>query len=265
MGDRETALITGASAGIGEALAHCFAKAGFDLVLVARSQKKLEDLAQALSQDYDVQCWVIPADLSKANAVAKLEREVTALELAIDALVNNAGILEQSGFTETKPSRHLDLLKLNVVAVTDLLARFVPPMVERGQGRVLNVGSIAAFQPVPFLATYAATKSYVLSLTESLSEELRDTGVTVTALCPGITATDMVSSVQQANDRMARLPGFLIGDARSVAQAGFQSCMDGETICVPGVLNLAGTLASRASPRWLVRRIAGFMGRRSGA
>lgn len=261
---RETALITGASAGIGDALARCFAEAGFDLVLVARSEDKLNRLAQTLSDDYDAQCWVIPADLSKANAAARLEREVAAQNLSIDALVNNAGILEQAGFTDTKPGRHLELLKLNVVAVTELLARFVPPMVERGQGRILNVGSIAAFQPVPYLATYAATKSYVLSLTESLSEELRDTGVTVTALCPGITATDMVSTVQQANDRMASLPGFLIGDAQSVARAGFDACMNGETICVPGVLNLAGTLASRASPRWLVRRIAGIMGRRSG-
>lgn len=265
MGERETALITGASAGIGEALARCFAEAGFDLVLVARSEDKLNRLAQTLATDYGAQCWVIPSDLSKANAAAKLERDVRALELSVDALVNNAGILEQAGFTETSPARHLQLLKLNVVAVTELLARFVPPMVERGQGRILNVGSIAAFQPVPYLATYAATKSYVLSLTESLSEELRDTGVTVTALCPGITATDMVSTVQKANDRMARLPGFLIGDAQSVAQAGFDACMNGETICVPGVFNLAGTLASRASPRWLVRRIAGFMGRRSGA
>lgn len=261
MENRETALVTGASGGIGAALAACFARNGFDVVLVARSADKLESLARQLEQDHATSALTMPADLARSGAAGRLARSLRKQGVVIDVLVNNAGILEQGEFVGIKPGRHQQLIKLNIAALTDMLAHFVPPMVAQGQGRVLNVASIAAFQPIPSLATYAATKSYVLSLTESLSEELRGSGVSVTALCPGITATDMVSTVQQANDRMARIPGFLIGTATEVAEEGFNACMNDEVIRVPGVLNLATTLAARASPRWLVRRIAGLMGR----
>jgi short-subunit dehydrogenase len=126
---------------------------------------------------------------------------------------------------------------------------------------VLNVASIAAFQPIPTLATYAATKAYVLSLTESLAEELKDCGVTVTALCPGITATNMLSSATDANARLAELPGFLIGDPDVVAAEGYRACMQGVVINVPGLVNQTAILASRATPRWLLRRIAGTLAR----
>jgi short-subunit dehydrogenase len=134
-------------------------------------------------------------------------------------------------------------------------------MLKRGHGRVLNVASIAAFQPVPTLATYAATKAYVLSLTESLAEELKGSGVTVTALCPGITATGMLSSATAANARLAKLPRFLVGDADAVAAEGYRACMKGQVIVVPGVVNQAATLASRATPKWLLRRLAGSLTR----
>jgi len=133
----------------------------------------------------------------------------------------------------------------------------------RGFGRVLNVASIAAFQPVPTLATYAATKAYVLSLTESLAEELADSGVTVTALCPGITATGMLSSATRANKRLGKLPGFLVGDVDEVAAAGYEACMRGKVIEVPGAVNLAATLAARATPKWLLRRVAGTVTRKA--
>jgi len=134
--------------------------------------------------------------------------------------------------------------------------------VARGQGRVLNVASIAAFQPVPSLATYAATKAYVLSLTESLSEELKGTGVSITALCPGITATNMLDSAQQASKELTKLPGFVVGSAEAVADEGFEACVRGEVIRVPGALNLAAILAARATPKWLLRRVSGAMVRR---
>jgi short-subunit dehydrogenase len=136
-------------------------------------------------------------------------------------------------------------------------------MVKRGRGRILNVASIAAFQPVPSLATYAATKAYVLSLTESLAEELKGTGVSITALCPVITATNMMSAVQAANAAMARLPGFLVGDAAEVAAQGYAACMEGEVIRVPGVVNQALVMTSRATPRWLLRLMYGSVGRRT--
>jgi short-subunit dehydrogenase len=127
----------------------------------------------------------------------------------------------------------------------------------RGHGRVLNVASLAAFQPVPLMATYAATKAYVLSLTESLSEELKDSGVTVTALCPGFTATKMFTDAIKANARLAKLPGLLVGNVEEVADAGYRACMQGVVIAVPGTVNQAMTLALGATPKWLARRIAG--------
>lgn len=136
-------------------------------------------------------------------------------------------------------------------------------MAERpGQGRrarILNVASIAAFQPIPSLATYAASKAFVLSLAESLSEEMKGTGVTVTALCPGVTATAMPTGAASANDKLGQLPAFMVGDALDVARQGFEACMRGDVICVLGAVNRVATLASRATPKWLVRKIGGLM------
>ncbi|MES2259747.1 MAG: SDR family oxidoreductase [Pseudomonadota bacterium] len=258
-----TALITGASSGIGEALAACFARDGHDLVLVARSADKLKALAASLSAAHAVKVTVAPADLSRPGAAADLAASMKRKKIAVDVLVNCAGVLEAGAFAGMPAERHQELIDLNVSGLTAMLAHFVPPMVARGSGRILNVASIAAFQPVPSLATYAATKAYVLSLTESLSEELKGTGVTITALCPGITATNMVSTAQEANARLAQLPGFVIGKVEQVAEEGYQACMKGEVIKVPGVLNLAGTLASRATPKWLMRRITGLLGRQT--
>lgn len=257
------ALITGASSGIGEALARCFAQAGHDLVLVARSADKLAALAQALSAEQGVRAWVEPADLSQPDAAAQLAATLRRKRRRIDVLVNCAGVLSQGSFAAMKPAVHAQMIDLNIAGLTAMLAHLLPPMVARGSGRVLNVASIAAFQPVPTLATYAASKAYVLSLTESLAEELRGTGVTVTALCPGITATHMLSSATQANARLGQLPGFLIGDVDDVARQGFEACLKGEVICVPGVVNRAAMLASRSSPKWLVRRLGGLMGRKA--
>ena len=259
----ETALITGASSGIGEALAGCFAKDGFDLVLVARSADKLKALAARLTATHGVRVRVEPTDLAQAGAAAALAAAMRRKKLRIDILVNNAGVLEHGAFAAIPPARHQELISLNVAGLTAMLAHFIPPMVERGRGRVLNVASIAAFQPVPSLATYAATKAYVLSLTESLAEELKDSGVSITALCPGITATNMVATVQADNTTMARLPGFLIGDVNAVAAEGYAACIRGEVIRVPGIVNQALALASRASPKWLLRRMYGSVGRRT--
>lgn len=258
-----TALVTGASSGIGEALARCFANGGHRLVLVARSADKLAALAARLEREQRVQVTVLPADLALPGAAGRLAASLRRRRLAIDVLVNNAGVLEHGAFAGMAPQRVHELLALNVAGLTDMLAHFVPPMVERGRGRVLNVASIAAFQPVPGLATYAATKAYVLSLTESLAEELRGSGVTVTALCPGLTATDMLANAVDRNARLARLPKALIGDVGEVAAEGYRACMAGEVICIPGAVNRAAALAARATPKWLLRRVAGALGRRT--
>ena len=254
-----TALVTGASSGIGEALAACFAKGGYNLVLVARSADKLKALSKSLQAEHGIKAWVAPADLSLPDAAAQLAAAMKRARRPIDVLVNNAGVLEHGSFVELPSTRHQQLIDLNISGLTAMLAQFVPPMVARGEGRILNVASIAAFQPVPSLATYAATKAYVLSLTESLSEELKGTGVTITALCPGITATNMLSAAQQASSQLTKMPGFMVGNVKAVAQEGYEACLRGEVIRVPGVLNLATVLASRATPKWLLRRVSGAL------
>jgi short-subunit dehydrogenase len=256
-----TALVTGASSGIGEALAGCFAGGGHRLVLVARSADKLAVLAARLESEQGVPVTVLPADLAVPGAAGRLAATLRRRKLAIDVLVNNAGVLEHGAFAGMAPRRAQELVALNVAGLTDMLSHFVPPMVARRRGRVLNVASIAAFQPVPGLAAYAATKAYVLSLTESLAEELRGSGVTATALCPGITATHMLTSAIETNAQLARLPRVLIGDVDAVAAEGYRACLAGEVICVPGVVNRAATLAARATPKWLLRRVAGALGR----
>ncbi|MAN60367.1 MAG: short-chain dehydrogenase [Parvibaculum sp.] len=258
---KEATLITGASGGIGEALAGEFAKGGSNLILVARSKDKLEAIAKRLSKEHGIAAIALPADLSKPNAGRKLYEAVISKGVHVETLVNNAGVLEMGAFADISTKRHLELTHLNVTTLTELTSLFVPGMVERKDGRILNVASIAAFQPIPSLATYAATKAYVLSLTESLSEELKPHGITATALCPGMTATDMVASAKQSNETAAKIPDFMVSDVAGVAAEGYTACMKGEVIRVPGMVNLAAAVAGRASPRWLVRAVSGALGR----
>jgi short-subunit dehydrogenase len=260
---RQTVLITGASSGIGEALARCFAAAQCDLVLVARSADKLKMIGQELVDKHGVQVRVQPADLSQPGAAAQLLAALARRRCTVDVLVNCAGVLEQGAFTTISPASHQQIIDLNISGLTAMLSAFVPGMVQRKAGRVLNVASVAAFQPVPTLASYAASKAYVLSLSESLAEELRGTGVTVTTLCPGITATNMLKQAAGANDKLSQLPDFLVGDVQQVADMAFAACMRGDAICVPGVINQAAMIASRGTPKWLVRRIGGLLGRRA--
>lgn len=259
----QTVLISGASSGIGEALAQRFASEGYNLVLVARTRTKLEQLAQQFREEYAIQVWVEPCDLSRKTTAKKLAASLTQQKIVVDILVNNAGVLEHGNFTEIGTTAKQRLIDLNISGLTSMLDQFLPDMVARGRGRILNVASIAAFQPIPTLAVYAATKAYVLSLSESLSEELKQSGVTVTALCPGITATNMVAAVQQSSPELKKIPGFAIGDVDNVAQEGFEACLKGDVICVPGAVNLALTVAGRAVPKWFVRRVSGIVSRYS--
>lgn len=256
--ERPVALITGASSGIGEALAHCFARAKHDVVLVARSADKLTVLARQLEEQHQIKARVAPADLTEPESAQRLAATLKRRRRMPDVLVNCAGVLEHKPFAYMKPTAHQAIIDLNISALTSMLSHFLPLMIKRGSGRVLNVASIAAFQPVPTLATYAASKAYVLSLTESLSQELRGTGVTITALCPGITATAMLTAATQADQQLSKLPGFLIGNVDDVGREGFDACMRGDVICVPGAINRAAMLASRSTPKWLLRRLSGL-------
>lgn len=261
-GNTAAALITGASSGIGEALARRFARGGHSLVLVARNAARLEALAASLESSPGITVFVQVADLRRPEAARTLAAALKRRRVDVEVLVNNAGVLHPGPFTATPARRHQEQIDLNVGALTAMLAQFVPPMCRRGHGRVLNVASIAAFQPVPHLATYAATKAFVLSLSEALAIELQGHGVSVTALCPGITATHMLGAATAANARLSALPGFLIGDATQVADEGYRACMQGAAICVPRSVDEALTLASRTAPRWLLRRLSAALARR---
>lgn len=260
-------LITGASSGIGEALAHCFAGAGHHLVLVARNGEKLRTLANKLVRKYGIVAMVQVADLSKPGAAARLATTLKRKRCTVNVLVNNAGVLAQGRFAGMTPESQQQMIDLNISGLTSMLSAFLPGMVARAAresvGRVLNVASIAAFQPVPTLATYAASKAYVLSLTESLSEELKDSGVTVTALCPGLTATHMLSAAKRSNAKFRQIPDFLVAEVDDVARQAFEACMKGDAICVPGVINRAAMIASRGTPKWLVRQVGGLLGRKA--
>ena len=255
-----TVLITGASSGIGRELAILFASHGHDLVIVARRENLLEELAQSCRAQHGTHVECVAMDLLEPGAAQSLFDRVPA---PIEILVNNAGIAETGAFAEIPLRAHERLVQLNVAVPTALTRLFVGPMISQGRGRILNVASIASFQPVPALASYAASKAFVLALSEALHEELRGTGVTVTALCPGVTRTELVDRAQQQSSAADLLPEFLIGDAKSVAREGYEACMQGRAVVAPGLPNLLGSTLVRMYPRWLVRRIGGLIGRRA--
>lgn len=260
---RGTALVTGASAGIGSGLAKVFAENGFDLVLVARRKAELEALAESCRHEHGVRAEAIPMDLLAPDAPAQLALQLEEAGLAVDVLVNNAGLMEMGRFAEIDLAKHERLLQLNVLVLTSLTHQLLQPMVERGHGRILNVASTSSFQPVPSLAVYAASKAFVLSLTESLSEELKGTGVTTTCLCPGFTRTDMLEGARDEHEAAERIPDMLLSEVEDVARAGYEACMADQTIVVPGLPNRLGASLVQLYPRWLVRTVGGFVGRRA--
>jgi len=256
---RTTALITGASAGIGLELARVFAAHGHDLVLVARNQTRLDTEADELRTEHGIQVTVFPADLTKPHVLQNLYETLQEQSIQVDILVNNAGVNFHGHFKDITLEHHLQLLQLNVIALTHTTHRFLLPMIDRGYGRILNVASISAFQPVPTLSVYAATKAYVLSLTEALAVELRGTGVSTTALCPGFTATTMLDIESATSGHGTLIPDFLISDPATVAQEGYAACMHGDPVHVSGLVNKTITYWAKHQPRWLGRSVGSFM------
>lgn len=249
------ALITGASRGIGRALAEEFAAHGHDLVLTARNRAELDELAGAL-RGRGRRVWVMPADLTRPEAAGELYDAVRREGIEVDTLVNNAGFGNYGRFDQVELQAELELLEVNVVALTRLMKLFGSDMVARRRGRIVNVASTGAFQPGPLLATYYASKAYVLSLSEAVACELRGSGVTVTALCPGATKTDFM---QRAGMHGLRLFRFGMADVRTVARAGYRGAMAGRTIVVPGFMDKVLIQSLRVSPRNLVTRIVSWL------
>jgi len=248
----KTALITGASGGIGYELALLLARDGFDCILVARSRDKLDELAARLESEFRVKTLVVARDLSKPTAVDEIYEEVSAASMSIDVLVNNAGFPVYGRFVDTDWQTELDMLQVNVVALTALTKLFVRGMVERRNGRILNLASTAAFVPGPLMAVYYASKAYVLSFSQALANELQGTGVTVTALAPGPTRTGFQKRGVMEDSRLVR---GQIADAKSVATAGYRGMMRGKTIVIPGFSNKLIPWVARVSPRGAVTRV----------
>jgi short-subunit dehydrogenase len=257
-----TALITGASSGLGAEYAKLFAADKHDLVLVARRRDRLEALARELESARGVKARVIAADLSTPGAPAHIAEEVARLGLEIDFLVNNAGFGASGAFAELEPARELEMIQVNIAALVALTRAFLPAMIERRRGRILNVGSTAGFTPGPFMAVYYASKAFVNSFSEALSYELRGTGVTATLSCPGATATEFAEVAGTARSVLFRLGA---APAATVAREGYRAMMKGKPLVIHGLKNKLTVQSLRLSPRSLARAIAASLNSRPAA
>ncbi len=248
-----SALVTGASSGIGEAMAHALAQAGIPIVIVARRSDRLEQIAAAYAA-----VEVLAADLTTKKGIAAVEDRIIDPSDPIDLVVNNAGFGSSGDFVDIDPDRLDDEVALNVGALTRLSRAALGSMVPRKRGYLLNVSSVVSFQPGPRLAVYAATKAYVTSLSESLHEEVRGTGVKVTALCPGLTRTEF-QDVSSSHGITDKLPSFVWQSAEEVAETGLRDVASGRALSIPGVMNKGMAAASGMTPRSVLRRLSGMV------
>jgi len=254
----KTALITGASSGIGLALATCFAENGWNLILVARRQNQLEKLKKQLQSDFGCLCHTVAFDLSKENAARALYDEVRFRNLQVDCLVNNAGRGHYRPFLELDWQLEEETIYLNVTVLTSLCKLFGKDMVEKGQGRILNVASIAGFLPGPRLAVYHATKAYVLSLSRALQAELSDQGVTVTVSCPGPTESEFFEKA--GTDDLVVKDYIKLMPAEAVARQAYEATMKGKAVVVHGWLNRFMVETPRLLPKsWVAPLVKTFM------
>lgn len=253
MSDHKTALITGASFGIGQELAAIFARAGYSLVLVARSADKLRQLASELEKAHGTRSLILASDLSAPGSAAYVHDQTMRADITVDVLVNNAGFGQFGLFAENDLEECLQQIQLNITTLTHLTRLYLPEMVQRKSGRILNVASTAAFQPGPLMAVYYATKAYVLHFSEAIANELKGTGVTVTCLCPGATATEFH---KRANMMDIRLLQFGAMDARTVAEDGYRALMSGKPVVISGFKNWLLAQSVRFSPRRMVTAVA---------
>lgn len=248
----ETVLITGASSGIGLELARCFAADGSRLILLARRRGPLEALAEELLKAHRTQSEVFTLDLARPEAPERLWQHLEANGTRVDVLVNNAGFGAQGKFAELPLQRQLDMLQVNITALTHLTRLLLPGMIQRRRGGILNVASTAAFAPGPGMAVYYATKAFVLSLTEALAEEVAGTGVTLSALCPGSTATNFAAAANATTTNLFRRTAM---SAAAVARMGHRAFRAGRVVAITGFRNQALAFSTRLGPRALVRKV----------
>ena len=254
----ETVLITGASSGIGLELAKCFAVDGCRLILIARNRDALEKLAKELQIKNKIETIVFTADLSLPETPKRIFENLSAQKISVDVLVNNAGFGAHGAFLEMSLSWQLEMLQVNIVALTELTGLFLPGMIQRKRGGILNVSSVAGFLPGPGMAVYYATKAFVLSFTEALSEELLDTGLKVSALCPGPTESNFGNVARGQKVRQMKTSKM---SAEVVAQYGHRAFRNGKVIAIPGLQNKLFIFLNRFAPRWIPRKVINFYNR----
>jgi len=250
--NRKTALVTGASGGIGKAIAEQFARNGADLIIAARSSATLDSLSAEWSKKYGVKVTAIASDLSRSGAADALADAVQSSGVAVDYLVNNAGYGVFGLFKDSRLDDELAMMTVNMTSLTVLTKRFLPQILER-KGKIMNVASTAAFQPGPYMAVYYATKSYVLSFSEALAAELAGTGVTVTALCPGPTRSGFQEKAAMHDSGLVK--NRILAAADQVGEAGFRAMMAGKRVFVPGLINKLLVQTVRLTPRKTVTAI----------
>jgi uncharacterized protein len=243
-----TCLVTGASAGMGVELARALAARGRGVTLVARREDRLRALAAELGEAHGVRVEAIACDVGDDGERRRLASEVEARELVVDVLVNNAGIGSAGRFQSLDPEREIAMVRVNVEAVVALCGAYVPAMVARGAGAVLNVASTSAYQPLPRQATYAASKAFVLSFTEALNSDLHSTAVAATALCPGPVRTEFFDAAS-IEDAFEGTPDFVWTSAEEVARAGVEGLAEGRRVVVPGAANKVSAIGGRLAPR----------------
>jgi short-subunit dehydrogenase len=256
-----TALVTGASAGIGRAFAIALAERGHDVVLVARDRARLEELAAELSAAHDVAADVLAADLLTTDGIGAVAARLADFDHPVDLLVNNAGFGTYGRFAELDVAREVDEVELNVVALLRLTHAALGAMERRRTGAILNVASLAAYQPAPISATYGATKAFVHSFTHAVREEARGTGVTVMLVCPGYTHTEFH---ERAGLGPTDVPEFLWQSADAVVAAALRDLDRGRSVSIPGALNQTAAAMSSMAPAGITRRVAGRVIKRSG-
>lgn len=244
-------LITGASSGIGYEFVKIFAKEHYDMVLVSRSEDKLRKIKKSIEQHYKVSVTVIPKDLSKKDAAQDVFQEVKNKGIHVEILINNAGFGDFGNFVDSNWNKQYEMVQLNIVALMQMTKCFMKPMIKEGHGRILNVASTAAFVPGPFLSNYYASKAFVLSFTEAVSEELKGSEVTITALCPGPTETGFVERADLGKSKLFRT--LKVAKASDVAKYGYKNLMKGKTVAVHGIQNKALALGTKITPRNLIR------------
>jgi short-subunit dehydrogenase len=255
-----TALITGASSGLGWEFAKIHAATGGDLILVARNINQLEKLKTLIQKEHPVQVQLIQKDLSKSDSAEALYREVKSHAWGVDILINNAGFGYYGLFMDASLEKDDEMMQLNMLTLTKLTKLFAADMIQEGKGRIMNVASTAAFQPGPTMAVYYASKAYVLHFSEAISEELKGTGVTVTTLCPGATASGFQAAAAMEDSLLVK--GKNLPTSNEVAEYGYKAMMKGQSVAIHGFINYLMALSVRFTPRSFVMKIAKWMMRK---